>query len=314
MWAMAAGDARLMQDWSLATPDGRLAGYRFGPKPQPDVVFLHANGFTARTYQSLLAPMAPGLTLLAYDQRGHGRSQLPIAPKRLQNWAVFRDDLIAVLEAVAPNGAVLAGHSLGANVAMMAALKRPDLVRGLALAEPVILPELTYLAFALPGMVMWSRQSLPIAARARKRRAQFDSREQAFDGYNRRPPFSLWREPFLADYLAEGLIERESGFELACVPRWEAAIYAAQRHHPWSAIGPQFPATILLRGDVQSTCVEPAARKIMLKSPAISVETIRGASHFLPMERPYLLRNAITRVIDMLENGLEPKRRDYGAG
>ncbi|HYG26868.1 MAG TPA: alpha/beta hydrolase, partial [Caulobacteraceae bacterium] len=56
---------------------GEMSALDFGPADRPfDIVFLHANGFNALTYRSLLGPLSAGLRILAVDQRGHGESRL----------------------------------------------------------------------------------------------------------------------------------------------------------------------------------------------------------------------------------------------
>ena len=42
----------------------------------PDMIFVHANGFNALTYCTLLEPLARKARILAPDLRGHGRSTL----------------------------------------------------------------------------------------------------------------------------------------------------------------------------------------------------------------------------------------------
>ena len=62
-----------------------------------DIVFSHANGFNARTYRSILAPLAAEMRILALDARGHGASTLPTVIEGRAGWHEFRDDLLALL-------------------------------------------------------------------------------------------------------------------------------------------------------------------------------------------------------------------------
>jgi pimeloyl-ACP methyl ester carboxylesterase len=124
-----------MRRFRVETKDGETAGIAFGDPVRPvEVLFLHATGFNAITYQSLLEPLGGQMHVAAIDIRGHGRTKLPANPRRLRSWNRFRDDVIQVLEQIAPTGAVLGGHSMGATVSLLVAAKRPDLVRGLMLA------------------------------------------------------------------------------------------------------------------------------------------------------------------------------------
>src|SRR4051812_28028989 len=113
--------------------DGEMAALEFGDAARPlDVVFLHANGFNAATYRSVLAPLSLSMRILACDLRGHGASRLPADPAPRRTWNVFRDDLLALMEALDAPPLVLAGHSMGAVAALMAAERAPARVRNLA--------------------------------------------------------------------------------------------------------------------------------------------------------------------------------------
>jgi pimeloyl-ACP methyl ester carboxylesterase len=82
-------------------------------------------------------PLAAHRRLLLVDRRGYGASpDLPPGEHR-SDYAVDADDLVALLEdARADGGAHLVGHSYGAVAAMLAAARRPDLVRSLCLVQP----------------------------------------------------------------------------------------------------------------------------------------------------------------------------------
>ena len=129
-----------MRRFRINIKDGETSGIAFGDPVRPiDVLWLHATGFNAITYESILEPLGTQMHAAALDMRGHGRSKLPANPRKLKSWNKFRDDVIQVLEKTAPDGAVLGGHSMGATVALLVAGKRPDLVRGLVLTDPVLL-------------------------------------------------------------------------------------------------------------------------------------------------------------------------------
>ena len=111
-----AVDTPLLEETELflRKSGGELAGIEFGDPIKPyAAVWLHATGFNAMTYQSLLAPLGLRARIAALDMRGHGRSTLPAKPRSLKSWSRFRDDVIEWLEKEAPHGVVLGGHSMG---------------------------------------------------------------------------------------------------------------------------------------------------------------------------------------------------------
>jgi pimeloyl-ACP methyl ester carboxylesterase len=164
---------------------GKLAGIEFGDPIKPfAAVWIHATGFNAMTYQSLLAPLGLRQRVAALDMRGHGRSTMPAKPGRMKSWHRYRDDVIEWLEREAPHGVVLSGHSMGATVALLVAGKRPDLVKGLVLADPVIMPRVYYFWKHVFPPVTWIANRNMLARGAKKRRAEFPAFREALESYS----------------------------------------------------------------------------------------------------------------------------------
>lgn len=269
---------------------GRMAVLDFGDPDRPvDLVFAHANGFNALTYRHLLAPLSGSLRIWAPDLRGHGATTLPADPKGRRGWRDHAADLGAILDHISGPPPVLAGHSMGGTASLLTAGETPDRVRGLVLFDPVIWRRAPTLAFHLPFFDRAAARA-PIAVNALKRRAMFDSREQAFKAYLGRGAFKGWPEAMLADYLADGLVEDGEHFRLACDPVWEASNYAAQAHDPWRAMARYRGPINILKGETGSTCSVPVSPRGLSH---VSVETIPGTTHFLPMQALEPARDAL---------------------
>lgn len=302
-----------MRRFHVEVDGGRLAGIAFGdPVRSADSVFLHANGFNAITYQSILAPLGLRAHVAALDLRGHGRSTAPANPSRHRGWNIYRDDIIAALEQIAPKGTVLAGHSMGATTALLVAGKRPDLVTGLVLVDPVLLAPSLYRWSHFPGFPDMMKANSAMSRGARKRRREFDSPEKALESLKGRGAFKSWREPFLEDYLTDGLtIDRETEkFLLSCTPEWEAANFGGQCHRPWSAVRKVQCPIVLIRAEKNSTCPSSSVARFMKLKPMTVVMEPSGTSHFIPMERPYVVRDAISEFLARYVEGFE--RGDEG--
>ncbi|GAA1251129.1 alpha/beta hydrolase [Kitasatospora nipponensis] len=93
----------------------------YGPQDAPVVLLAH--GWTCSTafWAPVIHRLADTHRLVAYDQRGHGRSDIPVSRHGYSTQALA-DDLEAVLTRVVPEGerAVLAGHSMGGMTIMAA--------------------------------------------------------------------------------------------------------------------------------------------------------------------------------------------------
>ncbi|WP_231971467.1 alpha/beta fold hydrolase [Mycobacterium sp. E3198] len=95
----------------------------------PPVILVH--GYTARVLEWNLVweeLQARGFRVIAFDQRGHGRSTLGSDGIGSQPMAA---DLAAVLEHFDVRDGVLVGHSMGGFVSIRAVLDHPDLARRL---------------------------------------------------------------------------------------------------------------------------------------------------------------------------------------
>lgn len=98
------------------------------------IVLLHAGVCDRRGWRDVGARLAAaGRDVVAYDRRGFGDVPPAGAPFR------HVDDLLAVLDAVSPDGpAWVVGSSMGGEVALDAALEAPERVAGLVLLAPAV--------------------------------------------------------------------------------------------------------------------------------------------------------------------------------
>ncbi len=100
-----------------------------------ETVVLHGGPGASHDY---LLPgfdlLAPGRTLIYYDQRGGGRS--PVGRSVPVGWREHVADLEALREAWGLERLTIAGYSWGALLALLYAIEHPDRVEKLALVSP----------------------------------------------------------------------------------------------------------------------------------------------------------------------------------
>jgi len=267
---------------ALPSRGGEMAALDFGPQDRRvDVVFSHANGFNARTYRSILAPLADSLRILALDLRGHGASTLPTVIEGRDGWTEFRDDLLALLAAATDGPVVLAGHSMGGTSSLLAAAAEPDRVKALALFDPVL--------FDAAAVITSGDNTL--ADGAARRRADFASKAAAYDAYLGRGAFRSWRPEQLRDYVEAGFRDTATGeVTLTCRPEWEASNFRTHNYDPWAAFRATRCPIRMLRAETASTArIEGHADELAALGRVV-METVPGTTHFLPMERPQVVQ------------------------
>ena len=111
--------------------DARLEALDFGGEG-PGILLLHGLAGTAREWEETAPGYPQTHRVVALDQRGHGRSERRPADVSRE---AFVADAIAAIDELALAPAVLIGQSLGGHTAFLVAAARPDLVRGLVIAE-----------------------------------------------------------------------------------------------------------------------------------------------------------------------------------
>jgi pimeloyl-ACP methyl ester carboxylesterase len=99
------------------------------------VLLIHSGGFTSRQWRKLSEALAPQFNVLTPDLLGYGRSGAWPDGKPFH----FRQDLelIETLLRDVDAPVHVGGHSYGGFLALKLALSRPELVRSIAVYEPV---------------------------------------------------------------------------------------------------------------------------------------------------------------------------------
>ena len=102
------------------------------------VVLLHGQ-LMPRTMHDRLARVlaAEGFHVVTLDLLGHGRSDRPEDPKEY-SMTVWAEQVVALLDHLGADTAVVGGTSLGANVSLEVAVIAPERVQGLLLEMPVL--------------------------------------------------------------------------------------------------------------------------------------------------------------------------------
>ena len=277
---MSATDSGTAGPRVRAADGVEIATYHFGGDGQP-LLLAHATGFHAHCWAPMAAHLTDRFSVWALDHRGHGASGKD--PRgRYDDWSVFVDDLLTVLDRIGGDGWCGMGHSMGGAVLLLAEAQRPGTFTSLCCYEPVVVPPG---AFAeAPG------GGSPMSDLARKRRPSFPSKAAARENYAPKPPFSRFDPAALDAYVEHGFVDAGDGVILACIREDEAAVVeGAATTGAWDRLHEvRVPVTVLGGSDPSDPVgrlIEDVARQIP-RGAALRVE---GVSHFGPFEDPRLI-------------------------
>jgi pimeloyl-ACP methyl ester carboxylesterase len=127
------------------TRSGRRLACRYRPGREPALLFLPGymsdmEGGKATALDAWAAEQ--GRAMLRFDYAGCGASEGAFEVQGLADW---RDDVVAMIDEVAEGPVVLVGSSMGGWLMLLAALARPERVRGLVGIAPA--PDFTRWGF-----------------------------------------------------------------------------------------------------------------------------------------------------------------------
>jgi pimeloyl-ACP methyl ester carboxylesterase len=100
----------------------------------PAVLLTHGYSATSQMWRGQFEALSDAYRLIAWDLRGHGRSA---SPERIEAYAESEaiSDMLAILDALAAERAVVGGLSLGGFLSLAFHLAHPERVRALMLFD-----------------------------------------------------------------------------------------------------------------------------------------------------------------------------------
>ncbi len=113
---------------------------------QQTIIFIHGLGSYLPAWQKNIAGLKDSYRCIALDLPGYGKSGKGVYPIDME---FYVDVLTEVMDNLDLESVNLAGHSMGGQIAMIAALKYPDRVKSLILIAPAGFEEFT------PGEGQW---------------------------------------------------------------------------------------------------------------------------------------------------------------
>lgn len=97
-----------------------------GPASAPWMVFAHSLATDLTIWNEVAAEFAGSFRILRYDQRGHGKTNVPPGP---YSFDILADDAAALMEFFDITNAVFAGVSMGAITALLLASRHSARLR-----------------------------------------------------------------------------------------------------------------------------------------------------------------------------------------
>lgn len=252
----------------------RLHALRHGDsKCQRKLVLLHGGGANAHWWDHLAPRLTEGFEVVALDFRGHGDSD---APREVEVGA-FHRDLEALLQWLGASEAVLAGHSLGARIALDHAGEHGH-------SEAVIAID------PARGGLRQTRRKMRLALATRR---TYATREEAVERFSFLPPAPR-ANPAVTRHVAECSVRRESDGRYAF--KFDARWFSVPSRKPIPLERVTCP-TLILRGEDSPLLTREGALSMSRYLPNAQLVEIPASGHNLHIEAPDAV---VAAILDFL--------------
>ncbi|MCP4356471.1 MAG: alpha/beta hydrolase [Chloroflexi bacterium] len=264
----------------------------------PILHFAHPNAYPPECFRQFLAPLSEQYHVFAGIQRPLWANQ---KPEELADWQVLVDDMICLFEQQGWQNVIGVGHSLGAAVTMLTAVRHPEFFSKLALLDPVFLaPSLLQAAAQIPDAATQN----PYVQGALNRRNLWTDKKAAFTHYRRKRVFNRWSDAALWDYVNNAIVPDGSGdVTLRYKREWEARFYSLllqQGGAVWEALPDVRQPTLAVRALETDTLIPEGWQLWQELQPGATFIEAPDVSHLLIMERPLAMAQL---VLDWLAEG-----------
>lgn len=261
--------------------------------PKDILHFAHGNSFPGGTYRQFLDQLGGRFELHAVDMFGHD----PAYPVT-DGWPALVDQLIGEIAAHG-EPVILVGHSLGGMVSMMAAYRRPELVRCVVMLDSPVVAGWR----ALLLRFLKRRGAIGKVSPARfssNRRNHWPDWSSARQHFAAKQLFAAWAPGVLDDYLEHGLAPHpEGGVQLRFRREVETDIYNGLPHDLGRLTGKPCPVPMGFIAGTDSAELRQAGLGATRRVVGPHFAEIEG-SHLFPLESPELSARLTRQMIERL--------------
>ena len=292
----------------IIAADGTRLGYQVRGSG-PCVVLANGLGGTYLAFRYLYEALGDGYRTICWDYRGLYTSSPPADP-RANTMAHHIEDLMAILEAEQVGDFVIAGWSMGVQVALEAVRRHPDRVKGI---------------FAINGTygrafhtVMGSRlmgQIIPMLLRLVRAQAALVGRASKRVAGSSALIGAMKRVGLVSETIDLEIFRAvAAGFQQIDWVIYSDLLARLDEHDAEDVLAKIAVPLTVITGDRDLMTPPSTAEHIHRAVPGSRLVVIRGGTHYTPVEYPAVLIDELGRLLDRVPGWERAGRASLGRG
>jgi 3-oxoadipate enol-lactonase len=243
--------------------DGCKIAYRLHPAPgKPRLALAHSLALDGSFWDWVVAELKGEFEILAYDCRGHGKSDRRPGPYSTR---LFADDLADLLDQCGWRDAYVAGCSMGGCVAQAFGAAYPDRARGLVLID-------TTACYGADAPKQWRARAAKAAEDGMPALLAFQLDRWFSEGFRKSDAAAV-------DAMVRVFNANELGcYQASCIMLGDADLRGMLREF-------RRPVSVIVGEEDYATTVE-MAQDLHKSVPGSTLNVIRGGRHLTPVQCP----------------------------
>ncbi len=254
--------------------------------------FLHGNSITPHSYSKLLNYFSDSFLVKYFLLRPLWyKESMP----NFKNWKIFLDDYLDLIKN--EDNIVGVGHSIGGNLLLKAALKRPEKFKKIILLDPTFIVPFKIRVWNFVSFFNLQSMFLPLIKSAKNKKIHYNSIDDIYLSYRKKKIFSNFSNSDLKTLIKSIVIKREDGVKLVYPSDWDSRIYKTGMRNDmfiWNNISKLNVKILIVRAEESNVFFSDAEKLLTKKNNKIEFQTIEG-DHFFPI-------NNAEKTIKLIEN------------
>ena len=249
---------------------------RSGTTPRHTVVMSHSLGCDLSMWDLLANGLAAESRVICYDHRGHGGSDAPAGPYSMAELADDAERLLSELDA---GPVVWVGLSMGGMVGQELALRHPQRVKALVIANASS-------GFDAAGRAAWAQRIKKVASDGVESIADMAMQRWFSEGFRATQPAAVarWRRRVVSTPAA--------GYLGSC--------HAVMNHDTTARLAGIHVPTLVIAGALDEATPLAMSQAIEARVHGAGLVVIDAASHLSVLEQPDAFRTAVSRFLATL--------------